>query len=96
MIINVIKKQKRVLIQYSLGLFLVLGLAILIVTSLLQYKINEVKKSELLKSEQNIVGVENTIIFNKINDKINDIIYCLYIKLEEIGFFSLKLLNIKR
>ena len=44
-----IKKQKRVLIQYSLGLFLVLGLAILIVTSLLQYKINEVKKVNCLK-----------------------------------------------
>ena len=39
MIINVIKKQKRVLIQYSLGLFLVLGLAILIVTSLLHCNI---------------------------------------------------------
>lgn len=75
MIINVIKKQKRVLIQYSLGLFLVLGLAILIVTSLLQYKINEVKKSELLKSEQNIVGVENTIIFNKINRISGDLLY---------------------
>ena len=52
-----------------------LGLAILIVTSLLQYKINEVKKSELLKSEQNIVGVENTIIFNKINRISGDLLY---------------------
>ena len=49
MLIKVLKKQKRVLIQYTLGLFLVFGLAILIVSSLLQFKINEVKKSELLK-----------------------------------------------
>ena len=76
MIINVIKKQKRVLIQYSLGLFLVLGLAILIVTSLLQYKINEVKKSELLKSEQNIVGVGNTIIINKIKYLFFILLHC--------------------
>jgi len=75
MLSKVLKKQKRGLIQYTLGLFLVFGLAILIVSSLLQYKINEVKKSELLKSEQNIVGVENTIIFNKINRISGDLLY---------------------
>ena len=75
MLIKVLKKQKRVLIQYTLGLFLVFGLAILIVSSLLQFKINEVKKSELLKGEQNIVGVENTIIFNKINRISGDLLY---------------------
>ena len=33
------------------------------------------KKSELLKGEQNIVGVENTIIFNKINRISGDLLY---------------------
>lgn len=75
MLIKVLRKQKRVVIQYTVGLFLMFGLAILIVSSLLQFKINEVKKSELLKGEQNIVGVENTIIFNKINRISGDLLY---------------------
>ena len=75
MLIKVLKKQKRVVIQYTVGLFLIFGLAILIVSSLLQYKINEVKKSELLKGEQNTVGVENTIIFNRINRISGDLLY---------------------
>ena len=75
MLIKVLRKQKRVVIQYTVGLFLMFGLAILIVSSLLQFKINEVKKSELLKGEQNIVGVENAIIFNKINRISGDLLY---------------------
>lgn len=75
MLIKVLKKQKRVLIQYTLGLFLVFGLAILIVSSLLQFKINEVKKSELLDVEQNTVGSENTLIYNKINRISGDLLY---------------------
>ena len=68
-------KQKSVIIRYALGIFLVLGLAVMIVSSLIQFEIREVQRKELLKNEQNIIGAENTIISNKINRISGDLLY---------------------
>lgn len=68
-------KQKSVIIRYALGIFAVLGLAVLIVSSLIQFEIREVKRKELLKNEQNIISAENTIISNKINRISGDLLY---------------------
>ena len=75
-------KQKSVIIRYALGIFAVLGLAVLIVSSLIQFEIREVKRKELLKNEQNIISAENTIISNKINRISGDLLYvtdCLHL-----------------
>ena len=68
-------KQKSVIIRYALGIFAVLWLAVLIVSSLIQFEIREVKRKELLKNEQNIISAENTIISNKINRISGDLLY---------------------
>ena len=68
-------KQKSVIIRYALGIFLILGIAVLIVSSLIQFEIRVVKRKELLKNEQNIIGAENTIISNKINRISGDLLY---------------------
>ena len=68
-------KQKSVIIRYALGIFAGLGLAVLIVSSLIQFEIREVKRKELLKNEQNIISAENTIISNKINRISGDLLY---------------------
>ena len=68
-------KQKSVIIRYALGIFLILGIAVLIVSSLIQFKIRVAKRKELLKNEKNIIGAENTIISNKINRISGDLLY---------------------
>lgn len=86
MLIEVFKKQKRLIVLHTVELFSVFSLAILIISSLLQHQIDEVKKNELLKAEQNIIDVENTIIFNKMNRISGDLLYvtdCL--RLEDNG-----------
>ena len=39
-------KQKSVIIRYALGIFLVLGLAVMIVSSLIQFEIREVQRNK--------------------------------------------------
>lgn len=75
MIRTILRKQKKVFIQYSIGLFLLFGVAIFITSFLLQYKINEVKKNDLLNSERNLLNVENTLMSNKINKIVGDLLY---------------------
>lgn len=86
MLIEVFKKQKRLIVLHTVELFSVFSLAILIISSLLQHQIDEVKRNDLLKAEQNIIDVENTIIFNKMNRISGDLLYvtdCL--RLEDNG-----------
>ena len=75
MLNKVLIKQKKILIQYTVGMFLIFGLVILIISSILELKINKVKKNDLLKNEQNIIEVENAIISNKINKISGDLLY---------------------
>ena len=75
MLNKVLIKQKKILIQYTVGMFLIFGLVILIILSILELKINKVKKNDLLKNEQNIIEVENAIISNKINKISGDLLY---------------------
>ena len=77
MLLKILKRNKRGFFKYTVALFLVLGCGILFMSSLLYYKVNDVRKSELLNSEQKIIDVENTIIFNKLNRITSDLLYAV-------------------
>lgn len=73
--LKVLLKQKKILIQYSIVTFLSLSLLTLFITWLLQYNLNEVKKSQLLNNEQSLIMTENTLISNRINRISGDLMY---------------------
>ncbi len=73
--IKVILKQKKVFFKYTIILFLIFSIITLTSTSLVQYKLNEAKKSELQNYEQSLINTENTIISNRINRISGDLMY---------------------
>lgn len=75
MIKTILKKYKKTFFQYMLFVFLLFSMVFFSISSLLQYKLNESKKNELLNSEQRLVDVENKTINNKINKITSDILY---------------------
>ena len=75
MIKRVFTKQKKALIQYTLLIFILFSLILFFTTSLLQYKLNESKKNDLLTSEQKLINVESKTVTNKINRITSDLLF---------------------
>jgi len=73
--LKVLSKQKKAFFLYTIALFLILSFIVLFLTSFFQYKLDEVKKSNLLDSEQNLINTENTVIANRINRISGDLLY---------------------
>ena len=70
-----ISKQKKTFLRYVIILFLISSSITLFFTSFLQYRLNDVKKKELIAQEQNLIDTENEIIFSKIEMITSDLMY---------------------
>lgn len=89
--LEVLLKQKKTFVQYLIVLFLILSFTVLFLTSFFQYKLDEVKKVELLNNEQNLIRTENTVISNRINRISGDLLYvadCLRLNDNRDGNYS--------
>lgn len=75
MIKTFIKNQKKQIFQYTLLFFILFGLIFFFISSLLQYKLNESKRKEILSGEQRLIDVEKKTIENKINKITSDLLY---------------------
>ena len=77
-----VSEQKGSFLKYVLILFLISSCITLFFTSFLQYQLNEVKKTELIAQEQNLIDTESEVIFSKIDMISSDLMYvkdCLQI-----------------
>lgn len=86
-----ILKQKSSFIRYVIVLFLISSCITLFFTSFLQYQLNDVKKTEVIAQEQNLIDTESEIIFNKIDMISSDLMYvtdCLKIHEDNASGYS--------
>jgi len=60
---------------YALIGFLLLGFAYISIATIIEFNANEVKKSEISSNEEQLVDVEKTIIANKVNRLVTDLLY---------------------
>ena len=73
--LKVLLEQKKTFFLYVIVLFFLLSFIVLFLTSFFQYKLDGVKKSELLNNEQNLISTENSVISNRINRISGDLLY---------------------
>jgi len=68
-------KQRKTLICCTILFFFLLSIFVFSITYFLHYQLNENKKKELFKSEQQLIDVENAIISKEMNQIISDLLY---------------------
>ncbi len=71
---NFLGMLKKTLI-YGIIVFLVLGTIYLSVSLIIRMNADRIQQSEILNSEENLVEVERTIILNRVNRLITDLLY---------------------
>lgn len=62
-------------VLYALGVFLILSLGYFLITLVIQINVDRAEKNEILKQEEQVVDVEKTIISNKVNRMVTDLMY---------------------
>lgn len=72
---NQLSKQIKKILMYMVVIFIVISFAYLTVTLLIHLNAEKIQKKELINSEQRLVEVEKTIISNKINRIVSDVLY---------------------
>jgi len=65
----------KIIVVYCLSAFLLLSIAYFVIAIIIRVNSNNVHKSEILNSEEQTVDVEKTIVSNKINRLITDVLY---------------------
>ena len=68
-------KKNGIIFAYCLSAFLILSIAYFAVAIIIRVNSNNSRKAEIINSEQQIADVEKTIISNKINRLITDVLY---------------------
>lgn len=70
-----IKTTTKKTIFYALGVFIALSLVYFLITLVIQINVDSAQKNEMLTQEQQLVDVEKTIISNKVNRLVTDLLY---------------------
>jgi len=70
-----INKETKKTIFYTLGVFLVLSLVFFVITLVIQINVDSAEKNEIMTQEKQLVEVEKTIISNKVNRLVTDLLY---------------------
>jgi len=68
-------KKNGIIIAYCLSAFLILSMAYFAVAIIIRVNSNNSRKAEIINSEQQTADVEKTIVSNKINRLITDVLY---------------------
>lgn len=71
---TLLKETKRILL-YTLTIFVILSMAYLSISFIIQTNSDKLHKKNILSNEQRVVDVEKTIISNKISRLLSDILY---------------------
>jgi diguanylate cyclase (GGDEF)-like protein len=71
---NITKDTKKTII-YITGVFFVLSLVYFLITLVIQINIDTVQKNEIMTQEEQLVDVEKTIVANKVNRLVTDLLY---------------------
>lgn len=69
------KKNNKKTALYALGVFIVISLGYFLITLVIQINSDNAEKKEILKQEEQLVDVEKTIISNKVNRLVTDLLY---------------------
>lgn len=68
-------KQAKLILLYFLSIFFILSAAYLSISIFIQTNSDEIQKEQIINNEQRLVDVEKTIISNKVNRLISDVLY---------------------
>ena len=68
-------KKIKCIFAYCLGAFLVMSIAYFLVAIIIKVNSNNIHKTEIINSEEQLADVEKTIISNKVNRLSTDILY---------------------
>lgn len=75
MIDKTVNNESKKIIFYTLGVFILLSLTYFAITLVIQINVDNAQKNEILTQEAQLVDVEKTIISNKVNRLVTDLLY---------------------
>lgn len=70
-----VNNESKKTIIYTLGVFILLSLIYFVITLVIQINVDNAQKNEILTQEEQLVDVEKTIISNKVNRLVTDLLY---------------------
>lgn len=75
MSIRALTKQRKTIVLYSLVIFITFSFTYLLISVFMQMETNKLKKNEVIKNEQRLVAVEQSIISSRIDRIVSDVLY---------------------
>lgn len=73
--IRALAKERKTIVLYCLVIFITFSFIYLLVSVVMQVEANKLKKNEVIKNEQRIVAVEQSIISSRIDRVVSDVLY---------------------